>query len=97
MNLVENAVSATPDGGSVKICITADNKADQLVLEVCDTGVGIDASDRSRLFEPYFSRRKGGTGLGLAIVNSIISDHNGTITVEENRPKGTRFIIRLPI
>jgi two-component system nitrogen regulation sensor histidine kinase NtrY len=51
---------------------------------------------KAHLFEPYFSTKKTGMGLGLAIVNSIISDHNGRIRVEDNPPRGARFIIELP-
>jgi two-component system nitrogen regulation sensor histidine kinase NtrY len=50
-----------------------------------------------RLFEPYFSTKKSGTGLGLAIVNTIISEHRGSIRVQDNHPRGTRFIIELPV
>jgi two-component system nitrogen regulation sensor histidine kinase NtrY len=64
---------------------------------VADNGVGIAPEDRARLFEPYFSTKKSGTGLGLAIVNSIISDHHGFIRVKDNSPRGTRFIIELPV
>ncbi len=108
INLVENAVYAMPDGGTVSITLSTSStnsqtpdpqsasEQDELVIEVSDTGLGIPKEDRSRLFEPYFSKRKGGTGLGLAIVNSIVTDHGGKITVEENLPSGTRFIIRLP-
>ncbi|UCG99994.1 MAG: PAS domain-containing sensor histidine kinase, partial [Deltaproteobacteria bacterium] len=60
-------------------------------------GTGIPNEDKERLFEPYFSTKKSGTGLGLAIVSRIISDHNGLIRVEDNKPKGTRFIIELPV
>lgn len=108
INLVENAVYAMPDGGTVSITLTTSStnspapapqsasEQDEVVIEVSDTGLGIPKEDRSRLFEPYFSKRKGGTGLGLAIVNSIVTDHGGKITVEENVPSGTKFIIRLP-
>jgi two-component system nitrogen regulation sensor histidine kinase NtrY len=63
---------------------------------VADTGPGIPADDKPRLFEPYFTTKKGGTGLGLAIVTSIISDHNGFVRVRDNKPKGACFIIELP-
>ena len=66
-------------------------------FSITDTGCGIPPEDKPRLFEPYFSTKKSGTGLGLAIVATIISDHNGYIRVKDNYPKGTRFIIELPI
>jgi two-component system nitrogen regulation sensor histidine kinase NtrY len=65
-------------------------------IEVADNGTGITAEDVSRLFEPYFSRKKKGGGLGLAIVERIIADHNGSIHAEQNQPQGARFIIELP-
>ena len=65
-------------------------------IEVADDGPGIAAEDKERLFVPYFSTKKRGTGLGLAIVNRVVSDHNGFIRVEDNRPRGTRFVIDLP-
>ena len=66
-------------------------------MEISDTGVGISAEDKARLFEPYFSKKKSGTGLGLAIVSNIIADHNGYIRVKDNIPRGTRFVIELPV
>src|SRR5947207_13780741 len=66
-------------------------------LTIADTGRGIAAEDRERLFMPYFSTRKNGTGLGLAISSRIVADHGGYIGVEPNLPKGTRFILELPV
>ena len=65
-------------------------------MEFSDNWQGIPSSDREKLFLPYFTTKKRGTGLGLAIVNRIIIDHKGTIKVEDNYPKGTKFIIDLP-
>ncbi len=65
-------------------------------LDVADTGCGIPAEIRARLFEPYFSTKKNGTGLGLAIVSTIVADHNGYIRVKDSDPRGTRFVIELP-
>jgi signal transduction histidine kinase len=66
-------------------------------LTITDTGLGIASEDRERLFAPYFSTRKNGTGLGLAIASRIVADHGGYIGVEPNTPKGTRFVIELPV
>ena len=66
-------------------------------LEIADEGVGIAPEDRRRIFEPYFSTKDHGTGLGLAIVSRIVADHHGYIRVHANRPRGTRFIIELPV
>jgi two-component system nitrogen regulation sensor histidine kinase NtrY len=66
-------------------------------LIVADTGVGVLDRDKIRIFEPYFSTKRGGTGLGLAIVNSIVAEHQGFLRVEDNVPQGTRFIIYLPM
>jgi two-component system nitrogen regulation sensor histidine kinase NtrY len=66
-------------------------------IEVADEGPGIAAEDIPRLFQPDFSRKKKKSGLGLAIVLRIIKDHSGTIRVEQNAPKGAKFIIELPV
>ncbi|MGD9018490.1 MAG: HAMP domain-containing sensor histidine kinase, partial [Desulfobacterales bacterium] len=66
-------------------------------LQVSDDGPGIPDRDKARLFEPNFSTKKTGMGIGLSIVNTIITDHGGTISVEDNKPKGARFIILLPV
>ena len=70
--------------------------SDAVQLIVADTGHGIHPRDRDKLFLPKFSTRDRGTGLGLAIVSHIIADHKGRIWVEDNHPRGARFIIELP-
>jgi len=97
INLLDNAVAAIPEKGKISIKLFYDKVLRIVRIEVSDTGTGISNEDKERLFEPYFSTKKSGTGLGLAIVSRIISDHNGLIRVEDNKPKGTRFIIELPV
>ncbi len=97
INLLDNAVAAVDGEGTVSIESICNHELKMATFVVADNGHGISAEDRPRLFEPYFSTKKSGTGLGLAIVNSIISDHHGFIRVKSNVPRGTRFIIELPI
>ncbi|MBI5739259.1 MAG: HAMP domain-containing protein [Nitrospirae bacterium] len=94
INLMDNAIQAH----TAKIWLNASyNPALELIrIEIIDEGTGIKEEDKDKLFFPYFSTKKEGTGLGLAIVNSIISKHRGYIRVQDNEPKGTRFIIELP-
>ena len=66
------------------------------MIEVADDGVGIPEDQRRRIFEPYYSTKPHGTGLGLAIVSRIVSDHHGYIRVQENEPRGARFVLELP-
>ncbi|MBT5469712.1 MAG: PAS domain-containing protein, partial [Nitrospina sp.] len=96
INLFENATDAIDEGGTIQIQtkILSDKKA--VRLEFSDNGTGISSTDREKLFLPHFTTKKRGTGLGLAIVNRIIIDHNGTIRVQDNSPRGTTFIIDLP-
>ncbi|MCD6571388.1 MAG: HAMP domain-containing protein [Deltaproteobacteria bacterium] len=100
-NLLENATAAVKENGNTikKVMIkTSYNEAVHIAtLEIRDTGTGIPKKARERLFEPYFSTKKGGTGLGLVIVNRIIADHNGFIRVRDNIPNGTVFSIELPV
>lgn len=97
INLLDNAVDALgPEGGSIDIETGYNPELGIATFTVADTGHGISAEDKPRLFEPYFSTKKAGTGLGLAIVNTIITDHRGFIRVRDNEPKGTKFIIELP-
>jgi two-component system nitrogen regulation sensor histidine kinase NtrY len=97
VNLLDNASAAVTDRGKVVVTTRYDPLLDMVSIEVVDNGRGLRASDRDRVFEPYFSTKPGGTGLGLTIVNTIIADHNGFIRVKENEGGGARFIIELPV
>ncbi len=95
INLIENAVWAVDGSGEISLKSVYDEKNGVIRIEVSDTGMGIDDLDKSKIFDLYYSKKKGGSGLGLAIVQRIITEHNGRIRVEDNKPKGTRFIVEL--
>jgi len=97
INLIKNSLAAIDGEGEIKIQTAYDPKLQIVLLEVSDDGCGIPDEDKGKLFEPYFSTRKTGMGLGLTIVNAIIADHNGYIRVRDNNPKGTTFLIELPV
>jgi signal transduction histidine kinase len=94
INLIDNALEACSPAGEVVVHLS--DRAEGVTIEVADTGRGIPPRDREKLFLPDFTTKGRGTGLGLAIVSRIVADHNGTIRVEDNRPRGARFIIELP-
>jgi two-component system nitrogen regulation sensor histidine kinase NtrY len=96
INLFENTTDAIANGGKIQISTRIIQKEKLVRIEFSDDGIGINPADRDKLFLPHFSTKKRGTGLGLAIINRIIVDHNGTIQVKDNYPKGTTFIIDLP-
>jgi two-component system nitrogen regulation sensor histidine kinase NtrY len=96
INLVDNAIEATGKKGTVTISTEFDRGHGRVRLGVADDGPGIDPADRDKLFVPHFSTKKRGSGLGLAIVSRIVQDHSGEIKVEENEPKGARFVVELP-
>ncbi len=96
INLIDNAVAAVNKNGTIVIDVSYDAILKMVRIEIADNGKGISDMEKTKLFEPYFSTKKSGMGLGLAIVNSIILDHNGVIRVQDNQPKGAKFIIELP-
>jgi two-component system nitrogen regulation sensor histidine kinase NtrY len=97
INLFKNAIEVLEGGGDIQVTARPAGKDGMVRIEVADNGPGISVEDVSRLFEPYFSRKKKGGGLGLAIVERIIADHNGSIHAEQNQPHGARFIMELPV
>jgi two-component system nitrogen regulation sensor histidine kinase NtrY len=97
LNLLDNALASITGAGGITVSVQGREAPDWVELTVSDTGRGVPDRDKVRIFEPYFSTKRGGTGLGLAIVNSIVAEHQGRIRVEDNFPRGTRFIIEIPI
>jgi nitrogen fixation/metabolism regulation signal transduction histidine kinase len=96
VNLIDNAAEAMSDSPVRSLTIrTAHTSLDTAELSVADTGIGVTAADKEKLFLPYFSTKGRGTGLGLAIVSHIITEHQGRVRVEENSPRGARFIVEL--
>ncbi len=95
INLMDNAIHAKSQ--TIRLNAYMDTNMDLIRIEIIDDGSGIKETDKDRLFFPYFSTKKEGTGLGLAIVNSIISKHRGYIRVQDNAPRGTQFIMELPL
>lgn len=96
INLADNAIAATKNKGTISIAVIHDPILKLIRIEISDDGTGISEETKIRLFEPNFSTKKAGMGLGLTIVNSIITDHNGMIQVQDNQPKGAKFVIELP-
>jgi two-component system nitrogen regulation sensor histidine kinase NtrY len=97
LNLFDNALASISGSGTITISLKGDVTQGTVELLVADTGVGIPDRDKPRIFEPYFSTKRGGTGLGLAIVSSIVAEHQGQIRVEDNQPQGVTFIIEIPM
>lgn len=95
LNLLVNAVEAVDEKtGKLKIEIATKNK--QIDIAISDNGKGIPTQDLNKLFEPFFTSKKGGTGLGLTATYNIITKHDGTIKVQSEPGKGTTFYITLP-
>ncbi len=97
VNLLLNAVQATPPAGSVHIRAVADPDTPTIHVSVADTGHGIADADRAHIFDPFFTTRDDGTGLGLSIVQHIVHEHGGTIDVQSEPGQGTRCILHLPL
>jgi len=98
MNILLNAaeILGSQEDGRVEIAVTYVEALHRVRIQIADNGPGLSSEERSRIFEPYFSSKRGGTGLGLTIVKSVIDDHHGYIRVHPNSPKGTAFVIELP-
>lgn len=98
-NLAVNAADAMPNGGQLTISTRFDPSANQVIIRVADTGIGISEENLKKIFEPFFTtKEKGkGTGLGLAMTYGVIKRHNGTIDVKSKVGEGTEFIIKLPV
>jgi two-component system, NtrC family, nitrogen regulation sensor histidine kinase NtrY len=99
INLIDNAAEALEDATLREITVATQlhPESDTIEIAVADTGHGISPEDKDKLFLPHFSTKDRGTGLGLAIAARIISEHGGSLRVEDNRPAGSRFLIELPV
>lgn len=94
MNLINNALEAISDSGSID-CIVDQYDKQFVEIKIRDTGVGMDAEQLKRIFEPFFTTRTAGTGLGLAVVDSVVKAHGGKIFCQSKPDQGTEFKMRL--
>jgi CheY-like chemotaxis protein len=112
MNLIVNACEAMPQGGTLTITTGQGyfdrlpggfdkiTPGDYVFIRICDTGIGIGASDLAKIFEPYYSKKqmgKSGSGLGLAVVYGIVKDHKGFYDIISSLGKGTEFGLYFPV
>jgi len=94
---VDNAAEAMRDSMVKRLLVaTRPTSHDTVELLVADTGCGVSADDKEKLFLPYFSTKHRGTGLGLAIVSHILTEHGARIRVEDNHPSGAQFYVEIP-
>ena len=97
VNLVDNAAEAMQDSPVKSLHVTTRaGLADNVEIIFADSGCGITADQKEKLFLPYFSTKDRGTGLGLAIVSHILAEHDASISVDDNEPCGAKFTIELP-
>ncbi len=101
LNLILNAIDAMPKGGTLNIitrsssAVIASETKQSLIIEISDTGCGIDSKDLPYIFDPFFTKKVKGTGLGLAITQGIIEKHGWKINVESKINQGTAFKIKI--
>ena len=95
VNLVLNAIQATPAGGTVRVVVGREDG--DVCICVDDSGPGVPPAARHRIFEPFYTTKDAGTGLGLPLVHSIVQQHGGSITIETSPQGGARFHLRLPL
>lgn len=99
VNLIDNAAEALEASSVRELALSTrlNGEGETVEIVVADSGHGISPEDKDKLFLPHFSTKDRGTGLGLAIASRIITEHNGTIRIEDNSPVGARFVIQLPV
>ena len=99
VNLIDNAAEALEGETFREIFVTTQLRPESDTIEICvsDTGKGISPEDKDKLFLPHFSTKDRGTGLGLAIAARIIAEHGGSLRMEDHQPRGSRFLIELPV
>jgi signal transduction histidine kinase len=96
LNLMENAIEAMPNGG--ELCVNAEERNGETIVTIQDTGPGISATIRDRLFQPFVTAgKKNGLGLGLALSRQTVLDNGGDMWVDSNNAQGARFCVRLPV
>ncbi|MGE5610412.1 MAG: sensor histidine kinase [Bacillota bacterium] len=94
LNLMLNATQAMPNGGELILAVS--QTPSEAVIEVIDTGTGIPPETVKKVFDAYYSTKKGGTGLGLAMTRRIVREHGGRVVVTSEVGKGSDFALRLP-
>src|SRR5258705_5401239 len=99
VNLIENAIHHSPSGGMVRVEArkTTDGKQDWIQCAIKDLGSGISKEDLPKIFEPFFSKRRGGTGLGLAIAQRIMEEHGGRLIAGNNPEGGACMVAKFPL
>ncbi len=94
-NLIVNGFQAMPDGGTLRIQASTQNG--HVVIDVADSGSGVDAAAMERVFDPFFTTKASGTGLGLAIVSRIVEAHGGDVSMRNGQGGGAVVTVRLPV
>ena len=95
LNLMINGLQAMPNGG--ELILTLSHTSGEAVIDVIDTGNGIPQEAIDRIFQAYYSTKKGGTGLGLPMAQRIAAEHGGALSVKSEAGKGSDFTLRLPL
>ncbi|MCF6148571.1 MAG: GHKL domain-containing protein [Candidatus Kuenenia sp.] len=94
INIINNAIDAMPDGGTLSFSTKEDGG--NVIVNISDTGLGMDEETQSKLFDPFFTTKDHGTGLGMSIVFEIVKRHRGEIAVQSQMGKGSTFILSFP-